>query len=188
MPYLLRSARYIAADILQAAIAPGAFVVDATMGNGHDTLTLCQLVGEKGHVVAFDIQPEAVARTRLRLEDAGMAERATLYCMGHEHMAEKVEQPVDAVVFNLGWLPGGNKAVTTLLDSTRQAVAAALTLLRPLGVCLICAYPGHAEGDRERDYLMKMLAELPPQQYNVLWHKFLNAGLGAPECFVIQAQ
>jgi len=188
MPYLLRSARFIAAEILENAVAPGNTVIDATMGNGHDTLTLCRLVGEKGHVIAFDVQSAAVESTKKRLEEAGVLDRAQLHCLGHQHMAEVVSGPVDAVVFNLGWLPGGDKAVTTLLDTTKQAVNAALSLLRPLGICLICCYPGHQEGDREREYLMDMLAKLAPQQYNVLWHKFLNAGPGAPECFVIQRQ
>ena len=188
MGYLLRSARFIASDILERAIAPGDTVIDATMGNGHDTLFLCRLVGDEGRVIAFDVQPAAVESTRNRLEEAGVSNRAQLHCLGHQHMAEIVTGPVDAVVFNLGWLPGGDKAVTTLLDTTKQAVSYALSLLRPLGICLICCYPGHQEGDREREYLMDMLAKLPPQQYNVLWHKFLNAGSGAPECFVIQRQ
>ena len=188
MSYLLRSARFLAAEVLEKAIRPGDTVIDATMGNGHDTLTLCSLVGESGHVIAFDVQPAAVENTRQRLLEAGMLSRAALHCLGHEHMAEVVAGPVDAVVLNLGWLPGGNKAVTTHWETTKTAVEAALALLRPLGVLVICAYPGHAEGDRERNALASLLAQLPPQGYNVLCQKFLNAGPGAPECFVIQRQ
>lgn len=188
MSYLLRSARFLAAEVLQRAIAPGDTVVDATMGNGHDTLALCRLVGPEGRVIAFDVQAAAVEATRARLAEAGVLERARLYCLGHEHMREKVAAPVAAAVFNLGWLPGGNKAVTTHWETTKIAVESALSLLRPLGVLVICAYPGHAEGDREREALVSLLADLPPQQYNVLRQKFLNAGPGAPECFVIQRQ
>ena len=188
MAYELKSARFLAADVLRQAAGPGDTVADATMGNGHDTLFLCQLVGEAGHVYAFDVQAQAVENTRQRLTGEGMIGRAELFCLGHEHMAEVIREPLAAVVFNLGWLPGGDHSVTTRWETTRQAVDSALSLLKPLGVLVICAYPGHAEGDRERQALMDMLAKLPPQRYNVLWHRFLNAGPGAPECFVIQRQ
>lgn len=188
MAYVLKSARYLAADILRQAVMPGDAVVDATMGNGYDTLFLCELVGEAGRVYAFDVQPQAVENTRQRLAEAGVLGRAALFCLGHEQMAEQVKEPVSAVVFNLGWLPGGDHSVTTHWETTRRAVDSALKLLKPLGVLVICAYPGHAEGDRERQALMEMLANLPPQAYNVLWHKFLNAGPGAPECFAVQRQ
>ena len=188
MPYELKSARYLAADVLSRAVASGDTVVDATMGNGHDTLFLCELVGQGGRVYAFDVQPQAVENTKKRLEEAGVSDRAALFCLGHEHMAEKVQGPVSAAVFNLGWLPGGDHSVTTHWETTQKAVESALELLCPLGVLVICAYPGHAEGDREREALTALLSSLPPQRFNVLWHKFLNAGPGAPECFVIQKQ
>ena len=188
MPYELKSARYLAADILRQAVAAGDTAVDATMGNGHDTLFLCRLVGEGGRVYAFDVQPRAVENTRKRLAEAGVQDRAALFCLGHEHMAEKVNGPAAAVVFNLGWLPGGDHSVTTHWETTRQAVESALLLLRPSGVLVICAYPGHAEGDREREALTAFLSSLPPQRFNVLHHRFLNAGPGAPECFAVQKQ
>ena len=188
MPYELRSARYLSADILERAVLPGDAVVDATMGNGHDTLFLCQLVGENGRVYAFDVQQQAVESTQKRLEEAGVLSRAVLFCLGHEHMAEKVEGPVAAAVFNLGWLPGGDHSVTTHWETTQKAVESALSLLKPLGVLVICAYPGHQEGDRERAALTAFLSALPPQRFNVLHQKFLNAGPGAPECFVVQKQ
>ena len=188
MSYELKSARYLAADVLRQAIVPGDTVVDATMGNGHDTLFLCELVGEGGRVYAFDVQEAAVENTRKRLEEAHVADRAALFCLGHEHMAEQVPQGVSAVVFNLGWLPGGDHRVTTHWETTRQAVESAMALLKPLGVLVVCAYPGHAEGDREREALTALLSALPPQRFNVLEQKFLNAGPGAPECFVIQKQ
>ena len=188
MPYELRSARYLAADILRQAVAPGDTAVDATMGNGHDTLFLCQLVGEGGRVYAFDVQAQAVESTKKRLTDAVVFSRAALFCLGHEHMAEKVEGPIAAAVFNLGWLPGGDHSVTTHWETTKKAVESALSLLKPLGVLVICAYPGHQEGDRERSALTDFLSALPPQKFNVLHQKFLNAGPGAPECFAVQKQ
>ena len=188
MAYELKAARQLAAEMLAKIIVPGDTAVDATMGNGHDTLTLCRLVGEQGRVYAFDIQQRAVENTRRRLEEAGVPERARLFRLGHERLVEQVNAPIGAAIFNLGWLPGGDHAVTTHWETTKTAVEAALSLLRPLGAVVICAYPGHAEGDRERAALMDFLSALPPQRFNVLRQQFLNAGPGAPECFVAQKQ
>ena len=182
----LKSARYLAADILRRTVEAGDAVVDATMGNGHDTLFLCSLVGETGRVYAFDIQPEAVEATRTRLAEAGMAGRAELFCLGHEHMAEKVPGPIRAAVFNLGWLPGGDHGITTRTETTLRAVSQALELLLPLGVMVLCAYPGHEEGSREREALDRFFTDLPPREFNVLRHTFLNAGPGAPVCYAAQ--
>lgn len=186
--YLLKSARFIAQSAFESFIQPGFTVVDATMGNGHDTLSLCNLVGPEGKVFAFDIQEQALQNTRKLLEANGVAERAQLFCASHDRMADFVPPQVDLVTFNLGWLPGGNKNITTLLKTTRIAVDAALKLIRPLGLCVICVYPGHSEGDSERLYITDMLSHLTPQAFNVLHSRFLNAGPGAPECFQIQKQ
>ena len=186
MSYELKSARYLAADVLGRVLSEGDSAVDATMGNGHDTEALCRLVGPSGRVYAFDIQPQAVENTRLRLLEAGLADRASLFCLGHEHLAEAVPVPVRAVMFNLGWLPGGDHGITTLLPTTLSAVEQALSLLLPGGVLVLCAYPGHPEGAREKESLISFFSSLPPQRYNVLRQVFLNAGPGAPECFVVQ--
>ena len=188
MGYELKSARYLARDVLERAVQPGDTVIDATMGNGHDTLMLCEAVGPEGKVYAFDIQEAAVAETGKLLQAHGMADRARLIRSGHEHMLEFVKEPVRAVVFNLGWLPGGDHAVTTHWETTSRAVQAALELLQSGGVLVICAYPGHAEGDRERQELTGMLGGLNNREYNVLRQQFLNAGAGAPECFVVQKE
>lgn len=188
MAYVLRSARWIAADVMHQVVCAGDTVIDATLGNGHDTLMLAELVGETGHVIGFDIQPDAVARTSALLQEHGLLGRCELYAEGHQQIADRVQVPVKAAVFNLGWLPGSNKSITTLWETTQVAVQSALSLLVQGGVCTICAYPGHEAGDRERFALMDWLSTLRPQEYNVLHHRFLNAGPGAPECFVIQKQ
>ena len=118
--------------------------------------------------------------------NAGLVDRATLIHAGHEAMAEHVRGEVSAVVFNLGWLPGGDHTITTRWETTRAAVDAALGLLKPGGVITICAYPGHDEGERERQELIAYLSGLDNRQFNVLEQRFLNAGSGAPECFIVQ--
>ena len=188
MGYELKSARYLAREVILQTVLPGDTAVDATMGNGHDTLMLCEAVGSEGRVFAFDVQAQAVEETRKRLREQGMEGRAELIHAGHEHMAEYVKEPVKAVMFNLGWLPGGDHEVTTRWETTRKAAESALELLRPMGVLVICAYPGHAEGEREKQELTAFLAGLSNRKYNVLHQRFLNAGPGAPECFVVQKQ
>ena len=188
MSYELKSARYLAREVILRAVEPGDTVVDATMGNGHDTQMLCETVGPEGRVWAFDVQAKAVEETRNRLREQGLDGRAELILSGHEHMAEYVKGPVKAVMFNLGWLPGGDHEVTTRWETTRTAVESALDLLAPMGVLVICAYPGHAEGEREKQELTAFLGGLDNRRYNVLHQRFLNAGPGAPECFVIQKQ
>jgi predicted methyltransferase len=186
MGYELKSARYLARDVLRQALPAGGIAVDATMGNGHDTLFLAEQVGETGHVYAFDIQADALVSTRALLEASGVADRVTLLHRSHADLAEAVPQKADAVVFNLGWLPGGDHHITTLCASTEKAVLSALELLQPCGVVTICAYPGHEEGTRELDMLVRLVSALSNRQYNALRQSFLNAGEGAPECFVIQ--
>ncbi len=186
MSYELKSARFLAREILERVVQPGDAVIDATMGNGHDTVFLCSSVGPSGRVYAFDIQEQAVISTSLLLRQENLAERARLFCCGHEHLDIHVPEPVRAAVFNLGWLPGGNHGITTRWETTRAAVCKALDLLLPGGVLVICAYPGHPEGDRERHELSTFLSSLSNRSFNVLHQVFLNAGPGAPECFVIQ--
>ena len=188
MAYEPRSARFLASEIRRQVVQSGDTVIDATLGNGHDTLELAQLVGPQGHVIGFGVQEAAVRNTEARLREAGVLERCTLCLLGHEHMAEKVTEPVRYISFNLGWLPGGDKSVTTHWETTYAALHSALCLLMPLGVCTVCAYPGHAEGNRERFELESFLSTLRPQDFNVLKQSFLNAGPGSPECFVIQKQ
>ena len=185
---ILHSARWVAAQYMAQVLRPGDLAVDATMGNGYDTERLAKLVGPDGHVIAFDIQEQAVENTRQRLKAAGLIDRVTLIRDSHANMAAYVDRPPRLVAFNLGFLPGGDKQVTTLLDSTLTAVQAAMELLAPGGMLLICCYPGHEEGQRELDALRNLFAAVPPQAFNILEHRFMNAGPGAPVCFAAEKQ
>ena len=186
--YTLKSARYIARELMEKMLREGSVAVDATMGNGHDTETMAHLVGASGHVYAFDVQAEAVEATRARLARSGLTDRVTLLCRSHAEMSEHVKAVPDLIVFNLGWLPGGDKTVTTQLSSTAAAVRQALAMIRPGGMVVVCCYPGHEEGQRELAFLEELFASLPPQQFNCLAHVFLNAGAGAPRCYAVQKQ
>lgn len=186
MAYELKSARFLAKDVLCRAVSAGDLAADATMGNGHDTLFLAELVGPEGHVYAFDIQEGALQSTEALLKAQGLQSRVSLFCRSHAEIADAAPGNLSAVVFNLGWLPGGDHSVTTRCESTAAAIRSALDLLRPGGVLTVCAYPGHPEGRRELEMLIGLLSALSNRRYNVLRQCFLNAGEGAPECFVVQ--
>lgn len=160
---LFRRQTTLAREIVKDEIHPGDRVIDGTAGNGSDTLFLARCVGDVGHVYAFDIQNEAIESTRKKLSEAGLTNRVSLYNQSHETMdgvAEIAEGgPVAAIMFNLGYLPGGDKAVTTQAEATLKAVTAALHLLGPGGVLTICAY-SHEEGSRETGALRTMFATL----------------------------
>jgi len=132
---------------------PGAIVIDATAGNGHDTCFLAGLVGPAGQVYAFDIQPAAIDAARQRLETRGLATRVTLIHAGHQEMTDRLpastQGRVAACMFNLGYLPGSDKRLATRPQTTLQALQLAVARLMPGGVLTIIAYPGHPGGADE---------------------------------------
>ncbi len=144
---------------------PGAYAVDATVGNGHDTLFLARHVGPGGHVHGFDIQAGAIEIARGRIEDAGLASLATLHPCGHEEMLDALPEDMagntSAILFNLGYLPGGDKSVTTLSETTLLALEQAWgTFLAPGGILSVLAYPGHPAGRPEAESVLAWLGRL----------------------------
>ena len=183
---LLRNARYLAQDYLKQQIMKGECVCDATAGNGGDTQLLCELVGDTGTVYAFDIQREALDHTKERLSSLGLEKRAVLFECGHERMREYIFEPLQAVVFNLGWLPGGDHGITTRTGTTLAAFEAAAQLLAPGGLLSVCVYPGHEEGKKELEACEKWFSGLPVRYWTVLQHRFLNAAEYTPQLFLAQ--
>lgn len=182
-----RSARFWAAEIIEKALYDGACAVDATLGNGHDAQWLCSLVGESGAVFGFDVQSEAVERSRERIENAGYAHRARLILDGHQNMLDYIERnSVDAIMFNLGWLPGAQHGITTHTATTLQAVNAALELLKEDGVMTVCVYPGHAEGAREREALIAWAKDLDEKKYDAMLKTYLNQSNSPPLCIAVK--
>lgn len=139
-------------------LRPGDTAVDFTMGNGHDTEFLSKTVGPDGHVYAFDIQEAAIASTAAHLREAGCPENYTLIHASHHLLKDYVHEPFRAGMFNLGYLPGGDKRITTMRQTTMPAIEAALDLLAPDGILNIAVYPGHAEGDAEGKMICEYLS------------------------------
>ncbi len=138
----------------------GDIAVDFTMGNGHDTEFLSKTVGERGHVFAFDIQEQALRCTRENLQKAGCPENYTLIHDSHHKVKDYVTGPIKAGMFNLGYLPGSDKTVTTMRETTLPAIEAAIDLLDRDAVLLVAVYPGHAEGEAEGKLVCEYLSSL----------------------------
>lgn len=160
--------------VLQDYILENDCCVDATAGNGRDTEFLCRMVGNGGKVYAFDIQKEAVEHTAQRLEDAGLSERAVLIEDGHEHMADYIKEPVSAIVFNFGYLPGGSHQIATRPKTSVEAVRQGLELLRPGGVMNLCIYSGGDTGYEEKDALLGFLKTLDEKRWLVIVSSYYN--------------
>ena len=160
---------------LASRVKPGDFCIDATAGNGHDTLFLCQLVGPMGRVLALDIQPQAVDATNARLEQNGCADIGCAVLASHADLAQYAAPvSVDAVCFNFGWLPGGDHGIFTRPETSIPAIDAALELLRPGGALSLCLYYGGRSGYEERDALLAHLQTLDPRRCTVLVTRFAN--------------
>ncbi|MCC5790842.1 MAG: hypothetical protein JJT75_14530 [Opitutales bacterium] len=158
--------------LLEAILEEGDIAVDATAGNGLDTIFLAKLVGEAGQVWAFDRQEEALHKAEANLVIEAMRSRTTLVCKDHSRFAEEVPEDkkgrVGAFLFNLGYLPGGNKEVTTTEATTLAAFRQALEWIRLGGVVVVVLYPGHPEGAREKEVLLKEVSALPVKSWQCL--------------------
>ena len=145
----------LAHELLAEALRPGDLAIDATAGNGHDTLFLAQQVGNTGEVYAFDVQARALDATALRLEENQCREIGKLCRTGHENMLQRIPDTwlgnVTAITFNLGYLPGSDKQTVTEASSTLKALDQALLLLKPGGILSVLAYRGHAGGMNEAE-------------------------------------
>ena len=159
-------------------VKKGDICIDATIGNGHDTELLCALVGETGKVYGFDIQPQALENTRMRLEVAGLSERANLFCKGHEQMTEvtnpREQGKVSCVVFNFGYLPGGDHQLVTKSETSLMAMESALSLLKKDGLISLCIYSGGDSGFGEREEILAWLKRLDSRKYLVVVSEYYN--------------
>ena len=147
-------------ELISRHIRVGGVCVDFTMGNGHDTLWLSRAVGETGKVYAFDVQQAALDSTRALLQKEQAPDNVTLILDSHHRAAEYIHEPICVGMFNLGWLPGGDKSITTLRETTLPAVQTAISLLDDGGGILLAVYPGHEEGRIEGEMITAYLSTL----------------------------
>ncbi len=161
-------------EYIERCVKPGDVVIDATAGNGNDTLFLARLVGESGHVYAFDIQEKAVENTKKRLSDNEVSSWCDVILDGHQNMKNYVKSPVSAVMFNFGYLPGGDHSIFTTAPTSIMAIEAAMELITGDGIITLAIYYGGDSGFHEKDALLSYLKTISNKEYSVLYHDFIN--------------
>ena len=163
------------AHFISEHVKEGDLCIDATMGNGNDTLLLSRLCGKKGHVLAFDIQNTALLHTKERLEKENADPNYELFLDSHVNMGNyAAPETVSCIVFNFGYLPGGDHSLATKADSSIQALTESLNLLKKGGILMLCIYSGGDSGFEERDALLNWLRELNPKAYLVIKTEYYN--------------
>lgn len=155
-------------------VKEGDVCIDATAGNGNDTLLLAQLVGDAGKVYAFDIQSQAIESTKKKLEEHQVAERAEVIQDSHAKMADYVKEEVSCIVFNFGYLPGGDHALATKKESSIEAIETGLEMIKKGGLMSLCIYSGGDSGFEERDGILEYLKTLNTKKYLVILSQYYN--------------
>ena len=160
---------------LEDHVEAGDICIDATMGNGNDTAVLSRLVGEKGRVIAFDIQQLALDNTREKLQKEGCPKNYELVLESHETMADYAKaDTVSCITFNLGYLPGGDHAKATRGESSIKAIETGLGLLKKKGLMTVCIYSGGDSGFEEKEAVLSYIKTLDAQKYLVIISEYAN--------------
>jgi len=158
----------LAQGLMREVIRTGDLVIDATAGNGHDTLFLAECVGAGGRVLAFDVQAAAIAAARARVTAAGLAERVEFFQESHALMdTHAAPGTVAAVMFNLGYLPGEDHRLMTQATTTLQGLDCAAALLKAGGGLAVVCYPGHPGGEEESAAVEQWFAALAAQRWQI---------------------
>ena len=139
-------------DFLSQVLDKNSIAIDATMGNGNDTVFLSHLAKK---VYAFDVQEQALIKTREKLEQLNI-KNVQLILDGHQTINKYVTEPIRAAIFNLGYLPSADKSVITQPATTLTAIKKILERLEIGGRLAIMVYYGHEGGDKEKDAVLNL--------------------------------
>ena len=181
MSNLITRTTELAMSVTLTYIKPGDTVVDATCGTGQDTVVLARAVGSEGRVYAFDIQKNAHLLTEARLRSHGL-NNVHLVMQSFISMSDHIpERSAAAVVFNLGYLPGGDHSITTTAEATLEGLDRALRTIRPGGVVTVVMYDGHEEGAEEKRAVLEWAETLDSKKFHVAYVSLLNQKNNPPE-------
>lgn len=181
MSNLITKTTELAMSVTLAYVAKGDTVVDATCGSGQDTVVLARAVGETGSVYAFDIQKKALLLTEARLRSHGH-NNVHLLMKSFASMGDHIaEGSAAAVVFNLGYLPGGDHSITTTADETLKGLECALRAIRPGGIVTVVLYDGHEAGSVEKQSVLNWAESLDSRKYHAAFVSLINQANNPPE-------
>lgn len=153
-------------SLVSGRITPPHAAIDATVGNGHDTFRLAAWFPE-ARIYGFEIQSQAIEKVQKRISPEDR-ERIHLFCASHDQLESFVPEPVGLILFNLGYLPGGDHRIHTQWETTKQALLASMNRLEPGGIIAVTAYPGSIRGRVEEIGLAAFTAKLDQKQYDVM--------------------
>lgn len=177
-----------ASSWIEDALFDGALAVDATVGNGYDALFLAHRVGAKGKVLGFDVQKAALAGARELLKFVGSIDRVSLIHDSHSRLADYLPEQaaIQGAMFNLGYLPRGNRQIITRPETTVTALRAVLEHLAECGRVTLLVYRGHEGGVTEYQEVRQFLEQLPEDEWLVEELASTSDSLVAPRLFRIQ--
>lgn len=181
MSNLITKTTELAMALTLTYIRSGDTVVDATCGTGQDTLSLAKAVGDRGRVYAFDIQKKALLLTEARLHSHGITNVRLLRSSFVSMSTHIPENSAAAVVFNLGYLPGGDHSITTTADETIEGLEAALRTIHPGGIVTVVLYDGHEQGKAEKKRVLDWSGNLDPGMYHAAYVSLVNQRNNPPE-------
>lgn len=164
----------IVKDMINKHVKEGDIVLDCTVGNGNDTISLAKLVGQTGKVYGFDIQKKAIDITLEQLTCENINNRVILIEDGHENIDLYIQDKLDFIIYNLGYLPKGDKTIKTNKETTLISLKKSLNLLNNNGIILISCYTGHDGGLDEKNLVEQLLSNLDQKIYNVIKYEFIN--------------
>lgn len=168
----------LAQYIIKNFVKNKGIAIDGTLGNGYDTNFLSENF-EK--VYSFDIQEIAVENYKNHKK-----ENVILIQDSHSEFNKYIKEKVDCIIYNLGFLPGGDKSITTRAESTLKSIEQGKELLNSGGIITIALYVGHEEGAIEEKALKEYLVNLDKSKYGVMLHKVMNRSDKAPQLIVIE--
>jgi hypothetical protein len=164
----------------------GDICLDATVGNGNDTIKLSQKVGKAGKVYGFDVQKIAIDITSEKLLKSDLLYQTFLINDSHTNVDKYINEKIAFGIYNLGYLPGSNKDITTISSTTIESIGKTLNLLKENGIIVIVSYINHDGGYEEYKSVQSYLSSQDQKRYNVFEVSFINQVNNPPRLFCIE--